>query len=922
MVSRDAECAAVAEFLDAATREPASLLIEGEAGIGKTTIWLAGLQQARERNFRVLATRPADTESVLSYVALADLLSHVDATVLDSLPDPQRFALDRVLLRGDTGDDPTDPRAVAAAFLSVIENLSETAPVLIAIDDLQWLDHASAAVVAYAARRLSGAIGMLGALRSEATPAIDLIGEQLPRPDSSRRLTVGPLSLGALRTVVAQRLGLSLPRPTMVRIHNISRGNPFYALQLAHSFNSGETSVQTTLSDLVRDRVSGVAAQTQEALLTAACAGSPTFDLVARAMKVSNSRAMEILDEAEGKGLIHYDGPRVLFSHPLLAAGIYAAASPAQRRRTHAALAGIVTESELRARHLALAATTADEQTLHSLDAAALSAASRGAPSSAAELLDLAIGLGGDTPQRRIRAAGHHLHAANFREAASRLEHIIDTLPPGRLRAEALTLLARVRTAEENLAEMMAVLTRVLADTADDPDRRTYALTLLSFAQLNAAQFDESARSIDEAVTLAAGSDRRDLLSAALAWQTMQRFAAGQGFDEHTMSRALALEDVASDTPSVLRASVNNALLLAWTGQLEPGHEAMMAIRRRSLDRGEEHQLAALDFHCFLMALWRGDLADAGLLAEDALERANALGDPQPVCIGMTMQATVAAYAGQEQPARAGVAEALAQLQALGAPPMARYPLATLGFLEVSLGNYAAALSALEPALSLIDSAPMSLEIMIGLFVPDALEAMVAVGRLDDAERLVDRVLEDGRRLDRAWLLACGGRCHAMVLAARGDVDAAIVTARQAMTEHERLPMPFERARTQLLVGQLERRQRRNHASSAALNEALQTFEELGAPLWAERARTELGRANVGPHRDATLTPSEQRVAELAASGMTNREVATALFISPKTVEANLSRIYRKLGIKSRAALGRLMSENLGNSQPAKSGHR
>ncbi|CAN3126751.1 LuxR family transcriptional regulator [Mycobacterium sp. smrl_JER01] len=914
MVSRDAECAAVAGFLDAATHEPSSLLIEGEAGIGKTTIWLAGVEQARERDFQVLATRPAHTESVLSYVALADLLSRVDATVLDSLPDPQRLALDRVLLRGDTGDAPTDPRAVAAAFLSVIETLAEVGPVLIAIDDLQWLDHASAAIVSYAARRLSGAVGVLAAVRSEATPTIDLIGQQLPRPDSSRRLPIGPLSLGALRTIVAQRLGLSLPRPALVRIHDISRGNPFYALQLAYSSHDGELSMQTTLSDLVRDRIAGVGAQAQEALLTAASAGSPTFDLIARAIKVSESRAMEILDKAEGKGLIHYDGQRVLFSHPLLAAGIYAVASPAQRRQTHAVLAGIVTEPELKARHLALAATTADEQTLRSLDAAALSAANRGAPGAAAELLDLAIGLGGDTPARRIRAAGHHLHAANFNEAATRLNQIIDTLPPGRSRAEALTLLAKVRTAEENLAEVIAVLTRVLADSADDPARRAHALILLSHAQLNAAQFDESACSIDEAVTLATELDRTDLLSAALALHAMQNFASGHGFDDETMSRALALEDGASDIPLVLRAPVNNALLLAWTGQLQRGHDAMMAVRRQSLDRGEEHELAILDFHCFLMALWRGDLADAGLLAEDALERANALGDPEPVCIGLTTRATLAAYAGHEQRARDDVAEALVQLQLLGTPPMTRYPLAMLAFLEVSLGNHAAALSALEPALALIDSTPMALEIMIGLFVPDAAEAMVAVGRLDDAERLIERFLDDGRRLDRAWILACGGRCRAMLLAARGDVDAAANAAQLAMLDHQRLPMPFERARTQLLVGQLERRQRHNQAASAALNEALQTFEQLGTPLWAERARTELGRANVGPHRDATLTPSEQRVAELAASGMTNRDVAAALFISPKTVEANLSRIYRKLGINSRAALGRRMAEELGDS--------
>ena len=914
MVSRDVEYAALAAFIDAAAREPTSLLIEGEAGIGKTTMWLAGLQQASERSFQVLATRPAQTESALAYVSLADLLSRVDAAVINALPDPQRRALDRVLLRSHPSDEATDPRVVAAAFLSVIELLADAGPVLIGVDDLQWLDTSSAAVVAFAARRLSGAVGILAAVRSGTIPAVDFIGEQLPRPDSCGRLTLGPLSLGALRTIVAQRLNLSLPRPAMVRIHDISGGNPFYALQLAHSHNSSEISLRTTLSDLVRNRVGGVEDDTREALLAVACVGAPTFDLLARAMNVSSSRLVEILGKAEAHGLIHYENQQVRFSHPLLAAGIYADTAGPQRRRMHARLAGVVTEPELQARHLALAATTADEQTLSSLDAAAVSAASRGAPGTAAELLDLAIGLGGDTPERRIRAAGHHLHAANFTEAAARLERIIETLPSGRLRAEALTLLARVRTAEENLPEMIAVLVRVLAECADDPARRAYALVLLAFAQLNSAQLAESARSIDEAVMLASGLDRPDLLSAALALQVMQRFAAGGGFDEPTMDHALTLEDAESDTLTVLRASTNDALLRAWTGQLERGHEAMMAVRRRSMDRGEEHQLAVIDFHSFLMVLWRGDLAGAGLLAEDGLERAHALGDPEPMCIGLTMRATLAAYAGQESSAREGIGEALAQLQRLGAPPMTRYPIATLGFLEVSLGNHAAALSGMEPALALIDSTPLALEIMIGLFVPDAAEAMIALGHLDRAERLTERFLNDGRRLDRAWMLACGHRCRAMLLAARGDVDIAAQSAPQASAAHGRLPMPFERARTQLLMGQLERRQRHNRAASAALSEALQTFERLGTPLWAERARTELGRANVGPHRDATLTPSEQRVAELAASGMTNRDVAAALFISPKTVEANLSRIYRKLGLNSRAALGRWMAESSGNS--------
>ena len=165
-----------------------------------------------------------------------------------------------------------------------------------------------------------------------------------------------------------------------------------------------------------------------------------------------------------------------------------------------------------------------------------------------------------------------------------------------------------------------------------------------------------------------------------------------------------------------------------------------------------------------------------------------------------------------------------------------------------------------------------------------------------EAEPLIDALERNGEREDRAWMIAVGARGRSMLLAARGDLDAAGAAAARAITEHDRLPMPFERARTLLLLGQLQRRQRRKESASASLHEALDKFERLHIPLWADRARAELVRANVGPRQSGQLTPSEQRVAELAASGMKNRDVATALFISPKTVEANLARIYRKLG--------------------------
>jgi DNA-binding CsgD family transcriptional regulator len=201
------------------------------------------------------------------------------------------------------------------------------------------------------------------------------------------------------------------------------------------------------------------------------------------------------------------------------------------------------------------------------------------------------------------------------------------------------------------------------------------------------------------------------------------------------------------------------------------------------------------------------------------------------------------------------------------------------------------------------------MEIIKAGFIPDAVEALVAVGRLDEAEPMGAALESHGSRLDRTWMLAVGARCRAMLMAAQGDVDGAERMVGKAIAEHARLPMPFERARTLLLLGQLQRRKRQKQCAAATLGEALQVFQELGKPLWAERVGAELERTNVSPIHTLELTPSERRVAELTAAGLTNRDVAGKLFASTKTVEANLTQVYRKLGIHSRAELGWLMSQ-------------
>jgi DNA-binding CsgD family transcriptional regulator len=189
-------------------------------------------------------------------------------------------------------------------------------------------------------------------------------------------------------------------------------------------------------------------------------------------------------------------------------------------------------------------------------------------------------------------------------------------------------------------------------------------------------------------------------------------------------------------------------------------------------------------------------------------------------------------------------------------------------------------------------------------FLPDEIEALIGLGRLDPAERLLTNFEAAARRLRRGWALMMAARCRALLLAARGDLDDASGTMGEALTLCEGLELRIEVARTLLLAGQLERRRRKKRVASEYLQKATAEFEEMGARLWAERAKAELRRVGLRPSAPDELTASERRVAELTASGLKNREVAAQLYLSPKTVEATLARVYRKLEIHSRAELG------------------
>ena len=534
VVSRAVELHAVTHFLASASARVSGLVIAGEAGIGKTTLWQAALDEAVERGFRVLSARVGATESVLAYASLADLIADIELDVFARLPSLQRLALDRVMLRANGAGPATDQRVVAAAFLSVLEKVAIDAPVLVAVDDVQWLDTSSKEALAFAARRLKGPVGVLVAER--VTSDTDAVAPwlDLGRTDAIERIQVRPMGLDGLRTLITTKLGRTLPRRNLVRIAEISGGNPFYAIELARTIGdespSGELALPGTLTDLVSRRIGRLEGDVLDVLLAVACVADPTVELLAQVTGSGVERAVELLEEAEGNGIVAFDGNRVRFSHPLLARGVYTAATPARRRRMHRALADVVVLPELKARHLALSTVSADPEILQTLDAAAAAARARGAPAAAAELLDLAIGLGGDKPSRRIHSAGLHFEAGNTEQARTVLESVIERLHAGPLRALAFNLLAGIRIYDNRFADAASLLKRALDDAKDNPAMLARTDLMLSMAEVNTGEFDEALEHAREAVTIADQLGVPALTSQALAYWAFVSFSHGPGW--------------------------------------------------------------------------------------------------------------------------------------------------------------------------------------------------------------------------------------------------------------------------------------------------------------------------------------------------------------------------------------------------------
>ena len=902
----------VSSFLHSAARGPAALLIEGEVGIGKTTAWLAATESARLAGFRVLSARASHDESDYAFGVASELIADVEAEFLDWLPPLQRTALERHLRLVSAAPSADEQRAVVAAFTAVVKKLSDTSPVLIAVDDVQWIDVASRNVLAFAARRLHGPVGLLLTERPVSDGAAAWL--RLDGADGLSRMRIRPMDQAGLQRLVTDRVGRAYTRQTMTRIAEVSGGNPFFALELARAVTNPTTSASAAalppaLADIMRRRVGRFDDEVKRALLAAACVSDPTVDVMAAMTSTSVDRLVRLLEEPETHGIVTIDGNRVRFTHPVLAYGVYSQALPAHRRRMHRALADLESTPEQRARHMALAVVSADPETLAALDVAAKLVDVNGDPVAAAELVELAIGLGGGTPTRRLDAARHHLTAGNLDRSRALAHSAAAFLPAGEQRADARLLIARGHLCDGDFRAAADVLAQASTDAAKQPALLLQVNLFSAMAHSSLGDGDAAHRHSVQAMTRAEQLEDPHLISQALAVHVAVQYRRGLGLDRASLDRAMALEDLDADTPAPFSARVADALALAWAGRLAEADDGLRAAIERRAARGADSDLPWLQFHAAMVAIGLGRYADAARTAEDVLLRAEQLGSAHVRKLATAPSVLVAVLCNHEGEARTAIESVLAETST-----GATWPTTALGFLEVSLGNHARALKVLQPLLSRWQG-PVDVDVAGFHFVPDAVEAMLATNALDEAEELVISLETNGARLNHPWMSAVGGRCRSMLLASRGELEAAERTAVAAVADLAALPAPFECARTQLVLGQVRRRLRRRQAARLVLEEALRTFEGLGTPIWVERAAAELDRVTLLKGRESDLTPAELRVAELAATGMTNKAVAAALFISPKTVECNLGRVYRKLGIRGRVELRRsLNADGLGSA--------
>jgi DNA-binding CsgD family transcriptional regulator len=903
LVGRSRELGRLEEFVRQSAWTSGALVLEGAPGVGKTSLWRSALNVADETH-TILQARPAEAEAKLAYGGLSDLLEEVAPAVLQVLPAPQRAGLEGALLLR-APEAPLDPRLLGAALLAALRSLVKQSPLLIAIDDLQWLDSSSAATVAFAARRLHDDDRIAFLYTRRADVELPLV----PAPPAGvDRLTVDPLGFDSTAELLAREFPGRISRPTARRIWNASEGNPLYALELAAAIDrvgdpvdpAQPLPVPTDLGELLSQRVARLPAAAHDVLLAAALLSEPTRTLVTR----DNGEATAALDAAIAARVLEDDRGRLRFLHPLFASAVASFADTTKRREAHRSLATVVGDPERAALHLALATEGTDARIAALLDEATASALARGAPSAAADYAEHALRLTDPSDAhvlaaRTAEAGRLRVLAGDQPRGVALLEEAVALLDAGPERANVLCLVAEGASHDPNRATR--ALAQALNEGAGDPAVKARALGLQSImAILTASGLDHAQRDAAEAVAIAEQLGDPALIVQCIvnnAWMDLMRGESPEALVAHANSYPELLEQ----WPLFWLPERAQLFWQLRRGENDLARGRLRELKSRALSVGQEEGASVYAFHLSDLETAAGRWDAAAL--EVAELSAFAEWAPQAQPVALSARALLAACRGELVVARELALQGIALARNFGLALFEMENQAVLTLVATTLRDAGGVVAVAEPAWKRATENGLLNPGMLRL-LPDYIEALIMLERLDEAEEPLGWLEQRSTEQRHPWGSMVAARCRGLEASARGELERADAAFAAALEPRDGVTLPFEEARTLLAQGEALRRAKRRRAARESLTAALEGFTRLGASAFADRARDELDR--IGGRRSTTagdLTPAQTRVAELVARGASNKEIAASLYLSEHTVESHLRQIYGKLGITSRVQL-------------------
>jgi DNA-binding CsgD family transcriptional regulator len=913
---------------DAATsKEPAALVIMGEAGAGKSSLWHGAVEAAAEAGCLVLRSEPSASEADSPFSGLSDLVAEALPAIADGIPAPQLEALEVALLLRPSGEEPPAPHVIGRAILAALRSLAARGPVLLAIDDVQWLDPGSLDALVFALRRIAAGprsalppvpFSLLLATRTEAPADPRTVGEPPPSQEwrglltafsSSERVSLPPLDEAQVQALLPQ--AATAAQASLVVSQ--SRGNPFWALEIWASMTAADSELpsltRATLAGRLEDLLPESAAQ---ALAVVAAAGRiRTPDAIAILDRDHVANPAAALDAAVLSRVVVESQGRLAAAHPLIGAAAIEAVPPARRAAIYRRLAEVSPSPERRAQFIALAAGTGpDPAVAEALDIAAVAARARAANAAAAKFATQAVSFTApeDVPalvRRRIRAGELLFAASDVAGAREQFEALdIDALPTPDLE--------RVLPALVDVVEFMsgepaatAIIIRALDAVGQDNRRRALVLSLASDyvygipGRRRAAAVEAISRA-EAAGPPACRSLHKALINLAIAEVT-----GSEGIDAELLDRAEQLEATLAGIPLHDTADLHRALWSGYTEDLRTARPAMLRCIARARDAGEDLLLAIFLSHRALVEELAGDYAVAAeILAEVGDLKAQYDWPVSPWQLEPRCKLLIAA--GELEAARQPAAEHLDSPQLstrfVGA--------CLLGEVASWTGDCDATIRHLELARRYAQEYGWTDPGVRRRIDQLLAEAYVTVGATDEAARISAWLRDLGARMNRPTLTGDANRIDALVAAAEGDLDAALACARAAVVAHEASPLAAELPRSLLVLGRVERRRKARAECRAALQRARDLAARIGhqpllAQVTAESPRATAARsAQTGP----TLTEAEQRVAAQIAAGATSREAAARLYVSVRTIDTHIASIYRKLGISTRSELRRTLT--------------